>query len=74
MSVKSQAILNGKLFSLLREKKFIPITQKTSKEELKKIFDAEPKAFWKAVQELEKNRELRKAPEGLYFIEPSEAW
>jgi hypothetical protein len=74
MSEKFQTILRGKLYSALRRDNFLPITVATSEQELRQLFDADKASFWKAVRWLERQRELRRAPEGLYYVPPEDRY
>ncbi len=65
----------GAVFEALRQAGFLPITRsRTGDEYIRQRFGMAPRKFWKIIQELEADREVRPAPEGLYFVAPQDRW
>ena len=65
----------GAVFEALRQAGFLPITHSQAGDEyIQQRFGIAPKTFWKIIRELEADREVRTAPEGLYFVSPQDRW
>jgi hypothetical protein len=65
----------GAVFEALRQAGFLPITRSQAGDEyIQQRFGIAPKTFWKIIRELEADREVRMAPEGLYFVAPQDRW
>ncbi len=65
----------GAVFEALRQAGFLPITRsRTGDEYIRQRFGMAPKTFWKIIRELEADREVRTAPEVLYFVAPHDRW
>ncbi|WP_058866541.1 hypothetical protein [Chloracidobacterium thermophilum] len=74
LSVES-ARRRGAVFEALRQAGFLPITHSRAGDEyIQQRFGLAPKTFWKIIRELEADREVRIAPEGLYFVAPQDRW
>jgi len=65
----------GMVFEALWQDGFLPITRSQAGDEyIQQRFGIAPRKFWKIIRELEADREVRTAPEGLYFVSPQDRW
>ncbi len=65
----------GAVFEALRQAGFLPITRSQAGDAyIQQRFGMASKTFWKIIRELEADREVRTAPEGLYFVAPQDRW
>ncbi|MGQ9896154.1 MAG: hypothetical protein ACUVR8_01130 [Acidobacteriota bacterium] len=65
----------GAVFEALQQEGFLPVLRgQTSNEYIQQRFGIAPKTFWGIIRELEAERAVLVAPDGLYFVLPQDRW